>query len=295
MTVDLADLAPLDAAKGAAAAERFRLVDLADGDDPAFDACWELLAGEFLARAELEDREVLRGFLRQRTLTYGGGRHGTYHMIAAYEGDRPVGARDCYVDLDPGLRTCLVALSHVLVVPDCRRTGLAALLRTAPLTLARRALADRPGWPVLVVAEMDPVDPAVPDSVVRLVAYGRSGFAALDPRRLPYSQPLLGSEVQDLAVTALPMLVVVRPVGMDRVLPAAAELFLELFHGTHRMYLAPDRVDPSDAHARRALHASADPVPLLPLPRDVGDVAALAPLVRDAVLPLYPPGLQGPG
>ncbi len=237
---------------------------------------------------------MLRAFLRQRTLQYGGGRHGTYHMIAAYDGERLVGARDCYVDVDPGLRTCLVALSHVLVVPDCRRTGLAALLRTAPLTLARRALADRPGWPILLVAEMDPVDPAAPETVVRLVAYGRSGFRALDPRRLPYSQPLLGSEVRDLAITALPMLVVARTVGMDAVTPEIAGLFLTLFHGTHRMYLAAERVDPSEDHARRALDGSAEPVPLLVLPMDGGDLPALTPLTRDRVLALYPPGLRGP-
>jgi GNAT superfamily N-acetyltransferase len=293
--LELADVAPLDRAKAESACQRFQLREVQGPDDPAFGAAYDMLASFFLAQGELEERDALAGFLRQRVLTYSEGVDGTYHLVTAWEGERLAGVRDCYVDLDRHLGVSMVALAHAFVAPEYRRTGLAALLRALPVTLARRIQQERLGktLPTLLIAEMDPADPERPDSVVRLLAYGRSGFSVLDPQRMRYSQPEL-RELPDAAYTGLPLLGVVRPVGLEQIPVEVAGLFPRLFHTTHRMYLPDARVTPSEQHARAHLDASPEPVPLLPLPTDTATLQRLRPLVRGAILPLYPPGLRGP-
>lgn len=295
--IDPQDITPLDLPRALPALARFRLHEVTEPHEPAFDQAWDQLASFFWAKGELEEREVLRRFVRERRLDLGPGREGTYHLVTAWDGDRLVGVRDCYVDLDLQRGVCVVALSHSYVEPDVRRSGLAALLRALPVTLARRGQQERLGrqLPTLIAAEMEPADPAHPDSVVRLLAYGRSGFQAIDPRRLPYSQPEF-RDLPDAPYTAIALLPVVRTVGIegDSLPVSVLEAFPDLFHAHHRLYLPPERVEPSWGHAMTALQASEAPVPLLPLPVSVDTLDRLAPLVRGAVLPLYPRGLQGP-
>lgn len=291
----LEDVAPLERDKALAAHARFRLHEVRDPAEPAFDAAYGMLASYFLDQGELEAREVLADFVRQRVLSYGEGVDGTYHLLTAWEGEALAGVRDCYVDLDRRLGICVVSLSHAYVAPAWRRTGLAALWRALPVGLARSVARERLGrtLPTLVVAEMDPADPARPETVVRLLAYGRAGFSVFDPQRMRYSQPEL-RPAGEAAYTALPLLGVVRPVGLPEIGPEIAQVFPFVFHTTHRMYLPEDRVRPSEAHVLAHLWASPAPVPLLPLPTDSATLARLRPLVRGAVLPLYPPGLRGP-
>lgn len=295
MDIPLADIAPLDRPKAEVARQRFQLREVHDTSSHEFHAAYDMLASYFLDQGELEEREVLAGFVRQRILTYGEGVDGTYHLLTAWDGDQLAGVRDCYVEIDRRVPVCLVSLAHAYVAPPWRRTGLAALFRALPVTLARTVLDERLGHslPAMVVAEMEPADPEHPETVVRLLAYGRSGFSVLDPRRVPYSQPDL--RTQPGAVhTALPLLGVVRLMGLDAVSVPVAAAFPHVFHTTHRMYLPASCVAPSETHVYAALHASAEPVPLLELPRDTASLHTLRPLVRGAVLPLYPPGLRGP-
>jgi hypothetical protein len=172
-----------------------------------------------------------------------------------------------------------------------------ALLRAVPVTLSRQVQTERLGAPIptLVAAEMEPVDPDDPDTIVRLIAYGRSGFSVLDPQRFRYSQPDFRC-LPGAAHTGIALLGVVRPLGLPPgPLPAAAcAAYPTLFHVCHRMYLPASQVDPSAEHAFRTLAESPEPVALLPLPTSRADLTGLAPLVRGAVLPLYPPGLHGP-
>ena len=295
--LDLADLAPLDRPKAEAALGRLRLEDIRDPDGAAFHAAYDLLDAFFGPRGEMEARAALAGFVRDPVIPFGGGMEGRYHLVAAWDGDTLVGARDVYIDIDHDRGVCVVALSHSLVVPEWRRTGLAAMLRALPVTLARRTLDAVVGrqLPTLVCAEMEPVDPANLDTVVRLLAYGRSGYTVLAPARFRYSQP----EFRDLdapAHTGIPLLGVVRPVGPladATALPAAlAAAWPRLFHGCHRTYLPAARVDPSEAHC--LAHLGAADVPLLPLPVDTATLDRLAPLMRGAVVPGFPPGLRGP-
>jgi hypothetical protein len=228
---------------------------------------------------------------------FGDGLEGVYHLVGAWEGNQLVGVRDCYVDIDHERGVCVVALSHSYVAPSHRRSGLAAAFRAVPVTFARRVVAERVGRPLptLVVAELEPVNPSEPETVVRLLAYGRSGFKVLDPTRVPYSQP----EFRDLpgaAHTAIPLLGVVRTIGLTGdTLPAhMAAAFPRLFHACHRLFLPHAQVAASEDHATEALHRTDAPVQLLPLPLGRDTMGRLAPLVRGAVLPLYPPSLRGP-
>jgi len=296
--LDLADCAPCERPRVAAAAQRLRVAEIDDPDAPEFQRAWDLLAAEFLARGELEDAAILAGFLRAGLLEYAPHQSGTYHLIAAWDGDQLVAVRDCYVDIDTRLGVALVSLAHCLVVPLWRRRGLAPLLRALPLALGRAVVRARVGreLPTLIVAEMEPADPDDPATLVRLIAYGCSGFRALDPRRVPYAQPELRPHAPG---PGLPMLGVVRTLGIPTgagptptVPVAVAEAFPVLFHATHRRFVDPARVDACEANALAALRSSDEPVQLLPLPRTLDDAARIAPLSRAAVLPLYPQTLS---
>lgn len=293
--IDPADLSPIDRPKAVPALQRYRLSRVTDPDGPDFDAAYAMLASFFLEHGELEERGALADFVRQGVLPFGPGLEGHYSLIVAREGDRLAGVRGCYVDLDLEREICVVALSHSFVAPEDRRGGLAALLRTVPLGLAREVALARFGRPVptLVVAEMEAVDPEIPATLIRLLAYGRSGFSVMDPRRLPYSQPEF-RDLPDAPWTALPFLGVVRTESAAEVPLELAAAFPRLFHACHRLYLPRTKVDPSEAHALSALHRSADPVPLLPLPQSMQELERLAPLLIGSVLPLYPPSLRGP-
>jgi hypothetical protein len=295
--LDPDDLSPLDRPRALAARARAVLAEVRDPRDPAFDEAYDLLASFFADRGELEPREALRAFVGAPAVPSFAGVESTYHLLTARVDGALVGVRDCYVDLDARTGRCLVSLAHVYVAPAHRRTGIAGLLRAAPVSLGRRASLRRFGAvvPTLVVAEMEPADPADPDTVIRLLAYGRSGFGVLDPARVPYSQPEL-RELPDARHTALPLLGVVRTLGVPPgpVPPDLAALFPELFHVTHELYLPRARVAPSRDHALRAIRSSSAPIAVLPLPTSRAELEVLAPLVRSAVLARYPPSLRGP-
>jgi hypothetical protein len=98
----------------------------------------------------------------------------------------------------------VVHLSHALVEPAHRGTGLVAWLRALPLQTARRcadAAGCAPDTPVVLVAEMemrDIAEPGRPEApgpaghearMARLRSYERAGFLLVDPAAAPYAQP----------------------------------------------------------------------------------------------------------
>lgn len=298
MQLDLADVALPDREKVRFALPRYRLEIVRDPASAGFLAAWDALDTFFGPRGELEDRTALEGFVRDGLLPYEDGMYGHYRLIVAWDGDQFAGVRDCYVDFDPVAKLCVVALSHSWVAPDHRRSGLAAIFRALPVTLARGIIQEDPtvaDFPVLVIAEMEPVTPADPNSVVRLVAYGRSGFSVMDPQRIPYSQPDF-RQTPASPFNSIPLLGVVRWVGNEAATalpPYMAAGLPRLFHQAHRKYLPRDRVDPLEVHAMRTLSRQSTDVALLPLPTTTKDLDVLAPLVQSAVLAAYPPMLRG--
>ncbi len=268
-----------------------RLEILKDPESPAFSQVYALLEAYFGPRGEVEDRDTLARFLRAEKLVYGPELEGRYLLVGLWANQDLVAARSAYLDLDHGRKVSMGVLSQVYIRPEWRRSGIGALLRAVPEELARAQ--GGPGYTSMLLCEMEPLDSQDPDSLNRLLAYGKAGFRALDPKRVPYSQPefRLG-----LAHTGLPLLVLLKLLEeeeAERVPVPTVEAIPRLFYTCHRDFLPESQVLPSEEHLWRALLADRDPVPLLPLPRHAQDEERLAPLRRERVLPLYPPSLQG--
>jgi hypothetical protein len=122
----------------------------------------------------------------------------------------------------------VVHLSHALIEPARRGSGIAAWLRSLPLGAARRCAAaagSAEETPVVLVAEMEPPDTMRPERLRRLRSYQRAGFTKADPAAVPYAQPdFRPAEVLAAsAPQAIPLQLVMRRVGREHEseLPAA--------------------------------------------------------------------------
>lgn len=301
--VALEDLAPgEDRARAAAALGRYRLVAAGGAEDPLLDRGYRFLEAYFGPKNEIERREVVDRWA-SGLADPGPGFAARYRMILAFD---PTGAlagvRDAYAVLDPAARVCVVYMAHLLLAPDARRGGLASLLRAAAATLGRELIAERglAGEAELLLAvEQEPIDPADADSHVRLVAYGRAGFQAVDPRALPYCQPdFRDLDAAGVPASPLPLLAVVRRVGheSERALPTPlARAFVTHLYAVFATHCRPaDLVAPRE-HALAALARHApERAPLLPLPRSVDEAPRSEALLRPRVLGYYSALLEPP-
>jgi len=305
--------------KASAAQARFRIEPVLRSNAPAFEEAYSTLSSEFGPRGELERREVIAGWLDRAggmpalpSVIGGPDLHHRYHLLVARDrGGTLAAVRDAHITVDRVGRICVAYLAHTLVLPAFRRSGLATLLRAAPIDLARRALAELEADPssteVLLAAEMEPADPETPATVIRLVAYGQDGFAAISPRHLPYSQPDFRDPTSIGArARPLPLLAVVRWVGHEahgvsggrsppddaaRELPVIlADAFVVHLYTIFATHCRMENLRAPLEHARSTLAASRlERVPLLRLPRTPADDDSLAPLWRSAVLPHHLP------
>ncbi len=312
LELDRGDLEPHDE-KALRSLSQFRIERVATSG-LAFEEAYAALFAEFGERGEIERREVISSWLDrgasgqlfdrdERRVDW------QFHLLVARDAAGTLaGVRDAHVTIDRERRECVVYLAHTLVLPEFRRGGLASLFRAAPVALARRAIAEAlltvADTDVLVAAEMEPAELDSPPTLVRLVAYGRTGFAAIPPFALPYCQPDFRdrSNATELA-RPLPLLPVVRWLGhappvtpspspLPARLAAAYARHLYAVFATHCR--AADLARPL-AHALDALARSAlDPVPLVPLPASLDDAAAFAPLTREATLRHHLPELASP-
>ena len=300
LEVDFAGLFEGEAGdKARAAGARFSLEGVEGPQDPAFAQAYGALEGYFGPLGEIERREVHARFAASPRYVRGPYEMRYHLVLARDEAGEVAGARDCTVALCAETRVCVVYLSHALVRPAYRRSGLAALFRLLPVQFGRAAI-QAAGFAqdevdLLLAVEQEPVDPARVDSVVRLCAYGRSGFSVVDPAVLPYSQP----DFRDLAAlgveaSPVPLMAVVRWVGKEkaRELPArlCAAYVTHLYDGIHGSHCRAEDLAPLRDFALGRLEASGlARAPLLPLPERPEDAEALARLHQDRVVPLITP------
>jgi len=228
------DLAPGDAHFGTRDWSDLRVHRVRAPDDPDFDVAYDRLWNEFGARGEMERRAVIADRLAWDPAQPLAGAALDYELLVLRRGDASVALRDhsAVVCLDapgrPRPGPVVVHLSHAFVEPAQRGTGLAGWLRALPLQTARRcarAAGCAPDAPVVLVAEMEPRDPAEAGRMARLRSYERAGFQLVDPAAAPYFQPdfrppaLLAGD----APRAVPLGLVVRRVGRESetAMPAA--------------------------------------------------------------------------
>lgn len=175
------DLAPGDAKSAGLDVSSFSFARIRHSDDPLFEIAHRELWREFGAKNEMERRETLaqRFTLAPRIL---------YEMVLVQRGAEFIGVRDHTAIVARDGSQAVVHLSHNLLAPAARRTGLAGWMRALPIQTARECLAGKSA-PISLVAEMEYDDGADPARAIRLRAYEKAGFVAIDPRVMNYHQP----------------------------------------------------------------------------------------------------------
>jgi len=208
------DLAPGDSKSATLDLAPFEIACIRSTSDPLFEPAYARLWEEFGAKDEMERRETLdlRFRLAPRLL---------YEMVLIQRDGEFVAVRDHSAILTRDRAHAVVHLSHNLVAPAARRTGLAGWLRALPIATARECLSQGGAGPdarITLVAEMEYPQPGDAARLVRLQAYERAGFLKLDPAFVRYHQPdFRAPEVIDAAGSArpLPFQLVIRRVGRE--------------------------------------------------------------------------------
>ncbi len=285
-----ADLAPTDSRSLTADLAGIQLHRITSHHDPHFEAAYAHLHAEFHAAAELESRAVLAARLALDPHDLHGRHAFLYELLYLTDAQGNFAAvRDHTAIVDPATGQATVHLSHSLVHPTWRRTGLAGWLRALPLQTARTALSAQnfpPDSPITLVAEMEPADPSDAARTTRLTAYERAGFQKIDPARVDYFQPDFRrpTEIDCTGLPrSLPLSLVVRRIHQPPATTLPATEVRRLVEALHALYATNFR--PAEMTAARAATRlpSSSEVPLIP------------PTVADPPIALfYDPGFEAP-
>lgn len=178
--IDPRDLAPGDLVPHKNLPSGIELCRIETSDDPLFELAYCLLEEEFGKSNEIETREVLID-----RLTWRADRADEKGFVMRYEllvlkvAGEIAAVRDHSAIISNGEMT--VHLSHVLVLPDWRRYGLATVLRTLPVTFARAtaAIAGVPNARVTLFCEMELLNLSDPTNLIRRISYEKAGFLAI--------------------------------------------------------------------------------------------------------------------
>ena len=251
LTPDL--LSPGDQKSASLDPAQFTWNRIRSADDPFFETAYAALWAEFGAAHEMETRDVIAA-------RFNGDPSMCYEMILARVGKTIAAVRDQTVIWFEG--EIIVHLSHLLVAPEWRRSGLAGWMRAAAI-LSARALASadgKPGVAITLVGEMEYDDGSDPRRTVRLTAYERAGFLKIDPRAVRYYQPdFRPPSEMDASGGArpLPFQLILRRVGRETQTTVCGAEVRRLVRALYAMYGAQFR--PQDmAHPALRLDAYPD-------------------------------------
>lgn len=235
-----ADLAPGDSGCLLRDWSGLDLHRIRSADDPRFTKAFAALWREFHGAGEIEQADVLAERLGWDPAKPRDGVSMLYELLLLESEGRFVAVRDHTVILIEGMTEAVVHLSHVLVDPAWRRSGLAGWLRALPVSGARRALAaaGRPvSSPVTLVAEMEFADAAKPATLVRLGAYERAGYRKV--AGISYFQPDFRAPAAIDAAggpVPLPLSLIVRRIGREEQETADAAEIRSMVEAIYTMY-----------------------------------------------------------
>lgn len=243
MLPQTSDLAPGDTRSASLDIDSFDVHTIHSTRDKWFEPAYEALWDEFGAKNEMERRETLEArFKLTPTMVY--------EMILVRRDGEIAAVRDHTVISSGG--EVVVHLSHNLVMPKWRRSGLAGWMRALPVVSARQL---SPGDFVTLAGEMEYDDGSDPDRGIRLKAYEKAGFLKIDPAVVRYYQPdFRAPELIDQSGGArpLPFQLLVRRVGREEERMIAGSEARRIVQAIYRMYGAQFR--PRDmAHAALAM------------------------------------------
>ncbi len=183
------DLAPGDLIPPKGLPSDIELCRVESPVDPLFEPAYQLLEAEFGRANEIETREVLIDRMSWQTdqvdeevFVMG------YQWLVLKVAGEIAAVRDHSAIVSQGEVT--VHLSHVLVLPQWRRSGLATILRTLPVSFAK-SIATRagvPDAPITLTCEMDLYEPQSPSNQIRRSSYAKAGFLSI-PSGHGYIQP----------------------------------------------------------------------------------------------------------
>jgi hypothetical protein len=179
------DLAPGDGKSATLDLARFDLARIHSVSDPLFEEAYARLWEEFGPKDEMEQRDGLDRRFRLGPRFF-------YEMALVRVGGEFLAVRDHTAALTRDGAHIVVHLSHNLVSPLARRTGLAGWMRALPLAAARQcgaANAVPSGVHMTLLAEMEYPRADDPPRMIRLQAYERAGFRKIDPQTVHYFQP----------------------------------------------------------------------------------------------------------
>lgn len=242
MHPDAADLAPGDAWAAGRDWQDIVVHRVRTVDDPMFARAYAALWGQFGGLDEMEQRAVIVSRLAWDPRAPVRGCALLYEMVVLERAGDIVAVRDhtAILPLDARDGHVVVHLSHALVTPAERGSGLGAWLRALPLEAARACAAGAGVSPlqVTLVAEMDPPDPAIAERMARLRIYGRAGFGCVDPARVDYRQPDFRppAEIDASGVHPLPLALMVRRVGAEAQPTISGETLRAVVRALYTMY-----------------------------------------------------------
>ena len=177
-----------------------------------------------------------------------------YEMLVVRRGEEVVGLRDhtaivpCPPHRPDHPGQVIVHLSHIIVEPPMRGSGLAGWLRALPVQTAREcaAAAGEPARErITLVAEMEHPDGVTPMIMARLRSYDRAGFLKIDPDAVRYCQPdfRAPAEIDATSVEPVPLALVVRRVGCEPELVISGGEVREIVQALYTMFGLHMRAD----------------------------------------------------
>ena len=227
LPISPSDLSPGDLRSAELDLSTFQITRIHSIDDPLFETAYGLLWDEFGWKHEMELRDTLkhRFALAPEML---------YELVLVQKDGTPAAVRD-HTAIAAGDEV-VVHLSHNLVLPDWRRSGLAGWMRALPLLTARELI---PAAPITLVAEMEYASLDDPKGDVRLQAYGRAGFKKVDPSVVRYHQPDFRSAVEIDASGGpkpVPFQLLLRKVGQENDETISAGKVRRIVDALYEMY-----------------------------------------------------------
>jgi 4-aminobutyrate aminotransferase/(S)-3-amino-2-methylpropionate transaminase len=275
------------------ALDRFQLEEVRN--EASFQFGFEALDAQFAPINEIERREVLWEWFDKGSLTPPEQNiRAFYHMSLVWEGQTLAAVRDDFGTVNRATGHVVAFLSHSLVLPPFRRSGVAALIRALPAPHARfdaMQLGVKP-TAVSLLAEMEMFEANRNETLVRLYSYGKAGFRVVPPWHLPYAQP----DFRDLAALGVegqpvPMMILVRQVGEESsktIEPLRARALLDHLAAIHRVTVDSPQIDAMHRNVSYRLNPRCAPITLIdPTPTDPA-MTSLQLVSRARLTHLYP-------